>query len=1331
MGTHLVVRRRAGGRLLFAALALLAALSALAANALPASALGNPVLLTITVAPTVVSVPSGETQQFTATGHYSDLSTKDLTDTVTWSSSSTSVATVSNTSGSQGLATAKGTGPATIEAADGSISGTSAMTVLPAVLLSVTVSPSVKSIPLGESAPFVATGHYSDGTTSNLTDTATWSTSSSSVATASNASGSQGTVTATGTGAATITATDPSTSLEGTAAVTVLPAALLTVTVSPSVASIPAGETEQFTATGHYSDGSTQNLTDSVTWASSSTGTATVSNSAGSQGEVTAVATGAATISATDPTTSIEGLSAVTVIPAVLLAVTVSPLAASIPAGETEQFTATGHYSNGSTQNLTDSVTWGTSSTSTATVSNTPGSQGQVTAVATGAATVTATDPTTSIEGTAAVTVLPAVLLAVSVSPLAASIPAGETEQFTATGHYSDGSTQNLTDSVTWASSSTGTATVSNSAGSQGEVTAVATGAATISATDPTTSIEGTAAVTVLPAVLLSVTVSPAAASIPAGETEQFTATGHYSDGSTQNLTDSVTWASSSASTATVSNTSGSQGQVTAVAEGAATISATDPTTSIEGVSVVTVLPAVLLAVTVSPPAASIPAGETEQFTATGHYSDGTTENLTDSVTWTSSDTSTATASNASGSQGQVTAVATGAATVTATDPTTSIEGTAAVTVLPAVLLAVTVSPPSASIPAGESEQFTATGHYSDGSTQNLTDSVTWASSSDGTATVSNVDGSQGQVTAVATGAATITATDPTTSIEGAAAVTVLPAVLLAVTVSPLAASIPAGETQQFNATGHYSDGSTQNLTDSVTWASSSDGTATVSNVDGSQGVVTAVATGAATVTATDPTTSIEGASAVTVLPAVLLAITVKPIAASIPAGESEQFTATGHYSDGTTQDLTDSVTWASSDDGTATVSDADGSQGVVTAVATGAATITATDPTTSIEGASAVTVLPAVLLAITVKPIAASIPAGESEQFTATGHYSDGTTQDLTDSVTWGSSDLATATVSNSAGSQGEVTAVATGAAVISATDPTTSIEGTATVTVLPAVLLAVTVSPVAASIPAGESEQFTATGLYSDGTTQNLTDSVTWASSDQGTATVSNASGSQGEVTAVAIGATTISATDPTTSIEGTATVTVLPAVLLAITVSPAEASVALHDVQQFKATGLFSDGTTSDLTDSLRWTTSDSSEATISNAPGSQGLATGVSPGEVVITATDPSTQLFGAADLDVTSPKLTISPSSGPARTPVTVSGQGFTPGSTIKIVYKTGVAGKRNYKICTATVGDLGTFSCSGEIPRRHLAGAAGAHTVNAKVVHSHMVTASTSYTLTS
>ena len=137
---------------------ILAGIATLSVDTAPATALGPPVLLFVTVSPTAVSVPAGETQQFTATGHYSDLSTQNLTDTVTWSTSSGSTATISNASGSQGLATAVGTGLATITAAVGSDSGTAALTVLPAVLVAITVSPAATSIPLGETAPFNAKG---------------------------------------------------------------------------------------------------------------------------------------------------------------------------------------------------------------------------------------------------------------------------------------------------------------------------------------------------------------------------------------------------------------------------------------------------------------------------------------------------------------------------------------------------------------------------------------------------------------------------------------------------------------------------------------------------------------------------------------------------------------------------------------------------------------------------------------------------------------------------------------------------------------------------------------------------------------------------------------------------------------------------------------------------------------------------------------------------------------------------------------------------------------------------------------------------------------------
>ena len=87
----------------------------------------------------------GHTQQFTATGTYSDLSTANLTDSVTWSSSLTGTGTVSNTSGSQGLGRAVSAGATTITATSGIITGTAIMTVTPTLppppSPSMTVSP--------------------------------------------------------------------------------------------------------------------------------------------------------------------------------------------------------------------------------------------------------------------------------------------------------------------------------------------------------------------------------------------------------------------------------------------------------------------------------------------------------------------------------------------------------------------------------------------------------------------------------------------------------------------------------------------------------------------------------------------------------------------------------------------------------------------------------------------------------------------------------------------------------------------------------------------------------------------------------------------------------------------------------------------------------------------------------------------------------------------------------------------------------------------------------------------------------------------------------------
>lgn len=116
-------------------LRLAGAFAALATLALAVSCTGffqNPILSTITVDPPTPSINQGATQQMTATATYQDSTTSTLTggtscsgNTVCWSSSDTTVVTI--TTG--GLATGIAQGTATITAASGAITGTTQATV--------------------------------------------------------------------------------------------------------------------------------------------------------------------------------------------------------------------------------------------------------------------------------------------------------------------------------------------------------------------------------------------------------------------------------------------------------------------------------------------------------------------------------------------------------------------------------------------------------------------------------------------------------------------------------------------------------------------------------------------------------------------------------------------------------------------------------------------------------------------------------------------------------------------------------------------------------------------------------------------------------------------------------------------------------------------------------------------------------------------------------------------------------------------------------------------------------------------------------------------------
>src|SRR5436190_13196606 len=133
---------------------------------------GQPTVSSIQVAPPSMSIGTGLGQQFTATAHMSDGTSKDVTTSVQWSSSDSNIASVN----SAGMASGSAPGTVTITALSGSLQSTAALTVSSAAvnLSSIVVSPVASSLPVNTAQQFTAIGNYTNGSRADLTALVTW-----------------------------------------------------------------------------------------------------------------------------------------------------------------------------------------------------------------------------------------------------------------------------------------------------------------------------------------------------------------------------------------------------------------------------------------------------------------------------------------------------------------------------------------------------------------------------------------------------------------------------------------------------------------------------------------------------------------------------------------------------------------------------------------------------------------------------------------------------------------------------------------------------------------------------------------------------------------------------------------------------------------------------------------------------------------------------------------------------------------------------------------------------------------------------------------------------
>ncbi|NOI65030.1 Ig-like domain-containing protein [Vibrio sp. 99-8-1] len=234
------------------------------------------------------------------------------------------------------------------------------------------------------------------------------------------------------------------------------------------------------------------------------------------------------------------------------------------------------------------------------------------------------------------------------------------------------------------------------------------------------------------------------------------------------------------------------------------------------------------------------------------------------------------------------------------------------------------------------------------------------------------------------------------------------------------------------------------------------------------------------------------------------------------------------------------------------------------------------------------------------------TLAVSNKQPFSAIGYYSDNSSRMLTDFNVndWHSSDEDIGCFD----APGILTGVETGNITVTVSKDGV-ISNSVSVDVTAAMLTDIAVTPSIVSVAKNQTQQLIATATYSDNSSSDVSGSVTWTSADTSTVTVTPS----GLLTGIEVDTTTVTANkDGITS--NMVNINVTAAVPTAITLTPSVVSVAKGQTKQLIATEIYSDSSSSDVSDLVAWTPVDTSTATIT----STGLLKGVEIGHTTVTA-----------------------------------------------------------------------------------------------------------------
>ena len=793
-------------------------------------------------------------------------------------------------------------------------------------------------------------------------------------------------------------------------------------------------------------------------------------------------------------------------------------------------------------------------------------------------------------------------VVALLIDPPALSLPMGFSAPLFAIAFYDTGTSLDVTGLATWEHAPAQAATLA-----LGETAATLTAEASgdVVVTARFAGLTSTAQITIVDDTLLGIEVTPDPVFVPKGAEVSLSAVGRFDSGLLVDVTDAVSWSSDDPLVASFAGGDSAPGVLSGNQAGSAQITAASG--AVQRTVEVTVTPAAPVALDVLPAVASIPAGGARPFVATALLTDGLTLDVTADAEFVIEDASTAFLERRGDAvlvhgvvPGQTVLGVSYAGLLTKVD----INVTAAEIVLAELL------PADLSLPNGVRQQYFFFATFSDGTRLDLSASANFGTSAPEVAYFTGAV--PGQLHALAPGQAVLSA-----SFAGQSAtttMTVTEAELVGIQVFPPSLTAPVGEQNAFTAIGVYSDDTQRNITAEVTWSVLDSAIATVSNAIDNQGVASGVAPGSTEVVATAfvDDAPLSDSAVFDVTDADVQSIVVTPIAVVVRPGFTEQARAFAQYSDGVTQEVTEQATWTAERPEIASVSNAASAPGLVTGLVPGNTTIEAFFG--GAVGQRHVIVPEDDFDVADIFPEDVFLTPGSSAQFSFIASYAEYQFyfKDLTQDAIWASSDESIAVVDNFPFGAGRVTGVSPGIVTISAT--VGGLSASNTISVEEATLTGLVLAPTNLVLPVDAVQPVVALGTFDDGTVVDLTADASFVSSDATVVTLLDFF--NGYMVALSPGQATVTATVGALSAD--ILVDVIDAQPTAVVLTPVNPILDTGRLRQFYATGLYDDGTTGDLSFFCTWTSSDPQTLLVVNEPYAKGLAYGLEPGVVTVSA-----------------------------------------------------------------------------------------------------------------